>query len=550
MPVTIRLTTCFRQNPEAILLPIMYRRQYLAGAVALAALLIVGLWLRNELQPQRPNIVLLTVESWRAETATPELMPNLFRAAEEGSRYINHRAISAWTGPNIIAVLTGLSPFEQGVHARGQSISAEYAVFLDDLAVHGWEVASLQSFAAMDVFRNLGLNVRPKKDPFEWLSARAGEERPFFLWHHYLRTHLPYAPSDKFRRRYKYLTANLDPEANERLAVVQSASTIPAGSVTFEASDVSALNALYLDGVTEFDDWFGRFWGFFNRSGLRDTTILVVTADHGEELLERGNVGHASTNRAGHLHDEILRVPMFVWLPGNREGKVVEAATDHTDIVPLLQKEVGLLPAPKGNEHFVAATSLAGYQEPSPEEPSGFEAALVQEGWKLRLRQTREGPVVPHLHGLDADPGEIHDLAESEPDRVAAMSQVLLPKLLALWQEPKTDQSPSSDVEIARPEWITPRESRIVRYADIADGARLQWTGNPSGHYAVEYRAGDGALTLNGTLDVKGTSKDFGTVGEFYWRTWVVPYRRIRLRVIPAGHKSLASEWVELRFAP
>ena len=153
----------------------MNRRQYLAGAVALAVFLVFGLWLRNGPQPQTPNIIVLTVESWRAETATPELMMNLFRASAEGSRYINHRAISACTGPNIIAVLTGLSPFEQGVHARGQSISAEYAVFLDDLAAHGWEVASLQSFAAMDVFRNLGLNVRPKKDHFEWLSARSGE---------------------------------------------------------------------------------------------------------------------------------------------------------------------------------------------------------------------------------------------------------------------------------------------------------------------------------------------------------------------------------------
>jgi arylsulfatase A-like enzyme len=477
-------------------------------------------------------------------------MPNLFRAAQEGSHYINHRAISAWTGPNIIAVLTGLSPFEQGVHARGHSIDAAHDVFLEDLADRGWRVAGLQSFMAVDVFRNLGLDVTPKEDPFAWLRARVGEKQPFVLWHHYIRTHLPYAPSEKFRGQYEALAADFDAKQRDRLALVQSASSILAGSVAFEASDRPALNALYLGSVTEFDDWFGEFWNFFNGSGLRETTILVVTADHGEELLERGNVGHASTNRAGHLHEEILRVPMLVWLPGNREGTVVEAATDHTDIVPFLQKELGLPPAPKSNEHFVAATSLAGYQEPNPEEPSGFEAALVQEGWKLRLRQTREGPVVPHLHDLDADPGEIHDLAESEPDRVVAMSQILLPKLASLWTKPEGHESPPPDIDMARPEWILPRGSRTVRYADIADGARLQWTGDPSGNYVIEYRAGEGALALNGALDVEGTSKDFGALGEFYWDTWVVPYGRIQLRVVPAGHKSLASEWVELRFAP
>ena len=79
----------------------MNRRQYLAGAVALVVFLSFGRWLRDGPQLQTPNIVVLTVESWRAETATPERMPNLFSAAAEASRYINHRAISAWTAPNL-----------------------------------------------------------------------------------------------------------------------------------------------------------------------------------------------------------------------------------------------------------------------------------------------------------------------------------------------------------------------------------------------------------------------------------------------------------------
>jgi hypothetical protein len=89
-----------------------------------------------------------------------------------------------------------------------------------------------------------------------------------------------------------------------------------------------------------------------------------------------------------------------------------------------------------------------------------------------------------------------------------------------------------------------------VRYADIADGARLQWTGDQYGQYVIEYRAGDGALAIDGAMDVVGTTKDFGTVGQFYWRTWIVPYGQIRLRVLPAGHENLASDWIELKFAP
>jgi len=527
-------------------------RWYLTGVTALVFLVAVGLWLRSSTRPEPLNIIFLTVESWRAETATPERMPNLFRVAAEGSRYANHRAIAAWTGPNIIAVLTGLSPFEQGVHARGQSVDAEHDVFLEELADRGWEVAGLQSFMAIDVFRNLGVTVTPKKDPFAWLESRSKEGKPFVLWHHYLNTHLPYAPSDEFRDPYDEIAADLGPAAQARLDVVQTASTIPTGTVAFEEGDKPAVRELYLGGVAEFDAWFGRFWDFFNRSGLRDTTILVVTADHGEELFERGNVGHASTTRAGHLHEEIVRVPLFIWWPGKDQSSVLEGRTDHTDIVPLLRRELGLPSRhePPAENLYLAATSLSGYTEANPKEPSGFETALIQDGWKLRLRQQRNNPVVPHLYDLNGDPGETNDLAASEWGRVAAMSRILLPKLHALWQKPQTDQAPPSTIEVARPEWTTPSASRTVRFADIADGARLQWTGNPSGKYVVEYRAGDGAFAIDGALDVAGTVKDFGTVGEFYWRTWVVPYRQIRLRVLPAGHENLASDWIELKFAP
>ena len=137
----------------------MKRPWFLAGVLALALPIAVGLWLRSGSRPESLNIILLTIESWRAATANRERMPNLFHAAAEGSQYVNHRAISAWTAPNIIAVLTGLSPFEQGVHARVQSVDAARKVFLEDLAARGWRVAGLQSFMTIDVFRNLGLNV-------------------------------------------------------------------------------------------------------------------------------------------------------------------------------------------------------------------------------------------------------------------------------------------------------------------------------------------------------------------------------------------------------
>jgi choline-sulfatase len=542
----------------------MKRRYILPSAAGALLLAMAALWLHDMSRPARLNVIFLTVESWRAETVTPQLMPHLLRAAETGTRFAAHRAIAAWTAPNIIAVLTGLSPFAQGVNARGQSLAPDRPVFLEDLSAAGWLVAGLQSFMTIDVFRNLGLQVVPGEPLLPWLALRARDRQPFALWYHYLGTHLPYAPAGQWRGAFDTLAPQLDAPAQARMKIVETAPAIPAGTVAFTAGDAPAIRALYQGGVAEFDAWFAGFWEFFNRSGLRQTTILVVTADHGEELLERGQVGHASTTRAGHLHEEVLQIPLFVWLPDAvRDGAApgtVTAMTDHTDIVATLRRLLGvpddtagsgsLWDANNGNRRRMAATSFGGYAEPDLAHPSGFEVALRDGDWKLRLRQSAGAPIEPFLYRLSTDPAERDNLAAREPDRASAMARAIMPDLVGLWRPRHEPPAGTAEAALPTPEWVVPSSGGVVHFADIADGARLEWTGDPAGRYLVEYRAGNGPLAIDGQFEVTGTMKDFGKVGEGYWRTWVVPYGRLRLRVMPADAPGRSSEWIDLELRP
>lgn len=96
----------------------MSRRSFsisLAAAVLALALGLAGYaaWHRHG-QPKRLNVVILTVESFRADFVRPDVTPNLLAAAaESGIRFTGHRTISAWTAPNVISVLTGTNPFAQ-----------------------------------------------------------------------------------------------------------------------------------------------------------------------------------------------------------------------------------------------------------------------------------------------------------------------------------------------------------------------------------------------------------------------------------------------------
>jgi len=84
----------------------------------------------------------------------------------------------------------------------------------------------------------------------------------------------------------------------------------------------------------------------------------------------------------------------------------------------------------------------------------------------------------------------------------------------------------------------------------VKDRFRLAWSGAPGAVYRIEYEAGEGRMTLNGTLETIGPERIFTGIDEQYWRTYILPYQRVRLRVGPVGHDDAWSDWLELRALP
>lgn len=528
------------------------------AALAFAA---AAIWsLAPVLRPAPPNVVILTVESLRADAISDRTTPQLLAAAASGVRFAGHRAISAWTVPNVIALLSGLSPFAQGVHARGQTVDPALDLPLERLTAAGWTVAGLQAFMGIDVYRHLGLSVDPGTEPKGWLARQADAPRPFLLWYHYTDTHLPYAPKAAGARE-RALALAADEAARSRAAQAAALPAIRHGSVAFEPSDIRPIRALYDANVQEFDSWFGDFWRFFRQSGLARNTILVVTADHGEELLERGHVGHASTTLDGHLHDEVLRIPLFLWLPGGRgAGRSVAVPTDHLDVLPTLLARIGRagdmpssetewrdLAAPALPERaWMGLTSRGGFAEPDPLHVDRFVAALAEGSFKLLLWQEAGRTLRIALYDLVGDPGETRDVAARYPELAQAMTARLERRLHAM--RPPSPLSAPQAAGGGPVAWLRPAGSRIVGHADVAQGFALEWSGAPDRTYQVEYRAGEGAMTLSGRLQAEGARMAFGPVERSYWERFVLPYGVVRLRV--GSGDADWSDWITMRLVP
>lgn len=536
----------------------MFRRSIFASAFAIGAVLSAGAALLDVQNSTRLNVILLSVEGMRADSVSAIRTPKFWSATKHAVRFPNHRTVSAWTAPNVISLLTGISPFDQGIHTRGNSLPAGWTLPLEELSIAGWRVAGLQPFMRIDLFRNLGVTLETVGSLFTWLGARALGDEPFFLWSHYVGTHLPYKPEPGNAELVRQLLTKADAAQRKRLKQVVTQPVVPAGTVKFSPGDAPFVVKLHQIGFQEFDDWFGRFWTFFGRSGLRRNTILIVTADHGEELLERGQVGHASTTRAGHLFDEVVRTQLFAWLPpGHADGgpRVVTSPTNHLDIMPTLLRWLGrsstrslpgeyLTDIPP-NRAWQAVTSHAGFAEKDPKNLSKFHFARLEQPWKLHLEFTAGRQTNARLFNLQVDPEERHDLAPSMPARVQDIADRLIPSILAM-RPPSSAASRSHEGENEKPQWQQPSDSGAVGYDDFAGKFQLRWRGQKDGEYVVQYEAGQGALQLKGELTVRGTVKDFGRVSRRYWNTWVTPYGRIRLRVGIAGRTDLWSDWLEM----
>ncbi len=137
----------------------------------------------------------------------------------------------------------------------------------------------------------------------EWLSDN--RHKKFFLFIHTYEPHIPYT-----RRTF---TEGLDPGKiksnffNEQIILIRQ------GKMTLSKSEIQYLEGLYDGGILESDRHVGSFMTFLEKIGLRDSTLVVVTSDHGEEFGE-----HYPANIADHghsHHDNQLMVPLIICNP-------------------------------------------------------------------------------------------------------------------------------------------------------------------------------------------------------------------------------------------
>ncbi len=371
----------------------------------------------------RWNLVLITMDTTRTDALGAygqplDVTPNIDRMAAEGVVFEQVSAPSSTTLPAHSTIFTGKFPFAHGARSNfGYVLSRRNRTLAEVLADAGYrtgaEIAAAvlrkksqiaQGYQSIHDTRSAGVELRPvlrssdsnrAEDSIRVGSIRVGQDISnrgiefirqnrdslFHLWLHYFEPHLPRPPFNEFRTKF--------PDSE------------------------------YLAEVASMDAQVGRVIEEIRRLGLREKTLVVVTADHGEGLGDHGETTHGYF-----VYQSTVRVPWILWGPsalpaGRRVGGVVRTA----DIAPTVLDLMGMPPL---NE--IQGVSVRGAVMGQQADPRlvgyGESVELYRVFGTTPLRYVREGrwkyvhKVEPELFDLVADPGEENNSADRRPEVV------------------------------------------------------------------------------------------------------------------------------------
>jgi arylsulfatase A-like enzyme len=446
----------------------------------------------NARNRELPNVLLVVVDALRADVLQPYgsrvKTPNAQRLAEHGVLFENAFVQAPFTWTSFGSLLTGKYPrrhglvvmdpsrrmvleqnatlpwhlkhalqkdggrledgdyagatFMTGTLSQGSGLMHGFDWYFEAMAGH--ELVSLDS--RWSVYRSNLLvclwknkltqrfdNSLVTSTAVDWLRANAGKR--FLGMVHLYSTHTPYDPEEEFRRQY------CDPDydgpihafyAEHRIALEQ-------GKYTATEADVRQIQNLYYAGAAQADRDVGLVLDELARQGVLDDTLVILTADHGEELSDHGLWEH------NWMFQTNLRVPLiFSWPKGLPQGKRVVALVESIDLLPTVCDLLGLEPPrEEGVYGIVDGLSLAPLMRGAVESVKGYSfaenglyASVQDREWKLIVRaealseeggweNAKAAEEPPRLFHLKDDPGETRNAFGEHPDEAERLFAVL-----------------------------------------------------------------------------------------------------------------------------
>ncbi len=425
---------------------------------------------------ERPHVLIVMLDSCRADKlgvygferpTTPRI--DALAADPDAVVFRWHFTQAPHTKASTASLFTGTYPFQHGVIAddliselklnkkryRGRVVAASYETLAERFSAGGYRTFADPSIGHLSADQGFAQGVErflaPDRKTFDpehlerTLDYLAESPAPAFAYLHLRACHGPFGPAG---RDADYL-AQFASELDEARLIAKGIDVgenklklaIRAGKIRLTSEEERYVHTIYESVLRRVDALLvGGLVDGLRRRQLYDRTLLVLSADHGDELYDHGGYAH------GHaVWNEIVHVPLVVKFPrGARPERLparVERVSQTIDLYPGLLRQAGIAVPPHPPARDLFDPDLRAGISYS-QAPGSW--AVVEFPWKIVVQEAERRAL---LFDLEADVGEEHDLAPSHPEEVRRLVrlgeglQKMLPRKSAAESEAEVEMS-------------------------------------------------------------------------------------------------------------
>ena len=422
----------------------------------------------------KPNILLIVLDAVRFDHlscygAERPTSPSLDALAEQGVLFENAFAAGSWTPPSHAALFTGKYPSQCGTMGHQLRLNNSHLTIAEFLRRQGYRTAGIGSawisrrqgfaygfehfvelwqrtdwrdlaFTRDRLLRKIYDRVTHSNDggdyaAVQWMKRwikRVKGQGPFFGFLRFLSAHTPYAPPPPFKKRFEPELGPQDDLKKLRFLAADGGYSYMAGYLEVSPREWDIIRAWYDACILYIDSLIGSLITWLEDLELLDSTLIIVTSDHGENFGEHGLAGHSYC-----VYDTLLHVPLIIAAPQGLmpRGQRISDLISLVDILPTVGHIIGAsdaIPPDVAGQSFFPLDSqprrdaiFAEYGPPyaftvfkrlHPEfSPTRFDRAL-------RTIRTQTHKYImgsdgqEELYDLTADPAEERNLIDVHPD--------------------------------------------------------------------------------------------------------------------------------------
>jgi arylsulfatase A-like enzyme len=422
----------------------------------------------------RMNVIFLDICSARADHFGAygygrDTTPNMDAFGKKAALFANAMSEGGWCLPSYASLLTGHVPEVHGMYTNlpARKLPDFETTLAAELRKAGYRTALFSGGVYLlpdwglqkgfddytDIFSTAsGVVPAPFEDNLGgvlgWLQRNKGGEEPFFLFATIDDLHTPYHSPDPEKYDPGYAGIVHDPDIlgvpfsrayNGQESGYPESMKAKVAEFKRDPRNLKHLAAHYDAALNSVDRQVGDFLARVKAMGLEDSTVLIISADHGEMLGEKGLLNHTQG-----LYEPVLHVPLIVRDPAipASAGKRFEQLVQRIDLMPTILDIAGAGQAGLGLQGRSLLPLLGDPQAPwrryafarsrrnVPYLASGdqfIDERVARDGcWKLHHYLYKSAW---ELYDLCSDPLETHDLAAEKPETAARLAFEMLKNL-------------------------------------------------------------------------------------------------------------------------